>query len=399
MTRIAYINPALGTGIGGGTHAREFLKALTRHPAIAGVTRWPASVARPEAPQSPSRQSKRRAGQLRMLLGYLRPRPALTATLLRVCANPRVDAVILRHGLTLSGAYAGFRRGWRPGPWIVEVNALLFDEWRTGQTARGLLRHEVRRLRLADGVTVVSNYLRDRLIDLGLPREMICVNHNGVDPLHFAPASSIARQTVRDVWKIPRDGFVFGYVGGMEPFRRLPEMIRMMAAWRRTAGLPIQLHIVGDGPDMPAVRDVVAQLTDASWIRFAGVVPYADVPAYMAGFDAALFPFSNPYGSPQKLFEYLAMEIPTLGPDVPAVREVFEHRRHLWLIDQRGSDFQEALQTLVNDRAMTHAMAREGRRHVLAGYTWDHNAARLVAFLRRLTAVDKRQAVGNREAQ
>jgi glycosyltransferase involved in cell wall biosynthesis len=105
----------------------------------------------------------------------------------------------------------------------------------------------------------------------------------------------------------------------------------------------------------------------------------------MAAFDLAIFPFTNPYCSPLKLFEYLAMGLPTIGPDTPAVREIFEDGKHLLLVSQSGSDFKEAIVTLKNSQDLRTLLAMNGRERVVNTYTWFQNAKRVLDHTKRFS--------------
>ena len=82
--------------------------------------------------------------------------------------------------------------------------------------------------------------------------------------------------------------------------------------------------------------------------------------------------------SPGKLFEYLAVGLPTIGPDTPAVREVFEDGVHLRLASQDGSDLAWIIEAMKADPAARDQLAQAGRRLVVNEYTWEKNAERVV---------------------
>ena len=147
----------------------------------------------------------------------------------------------------------------------------------------------------------------------------------------------------------------------------------------------IYFIMAGDGRDRVELDRLLAGASAEARcrVRFDGTVPYEAVPRLMSTFDCALFPYSNPYGSPQKLFEYMAMRIPVIGPDVPVVREVFKDGEHLLLADQSGDDFLALVKRVVEEPEFAASIARQGQDLVLNHYLWQHNAERLVEFLRQ----------------
>ena len=242
-------------------------------------------------------------------------------------------------------------------------------------------RWEVVRFRPADAITVVSSYLKTYLITHGLDSDRILVNQNGVDAcLTDLPATS----GIREQYGIPTDAFVIGYIGGMETFRRLPEVIGYFAQLRRNGNDDLVLLIVGDGEDMSEVKAAInadKDILDGA-VKLAGWQENSELPKFLRTFDLAIFPFTNDYCSPLKLFEYLGAGIPTIGPDTSAVREVFENGVHLRMVKQDGSDFVRAILEMKANPHHSAVLGANGRRFVLDKYTWKMNAERTVNYIK-----------------
>jgi glycosyltransferase involved in cell wall biosynthesis len=215
-----------------------------------------------------------------------------------------------------------------------------------------------------------------------MPSEKILVNQNGVN----AGAIDLVNVNgVREDYGIPAKAFVIGYIGGMETFRRLPEVIGYFAQLRRIDNGDFYFIIVGDGEDMPAVKAAIESdkdvLDDA--VKLTGWQEQSRLPEFLNTFDLAILPFTNDYCSPLKLFEYLGAGVPTIGPDTPAVREVFENGVHLRLIKQDGSDFIRAVIELREDPGLRTMLRDNGKKLVLNEYTWVKNAERLVKHINK----------------
>jgi glycosyltransferase involved in cell wall biosynthesis len=241
---------------------------------------------------------------------------------------------------------------------------------------------EIRQLKRANLIMVVSSYLKQRLVAHGIPEHKILANHNGANVELFDPYRHPKNMELRDSWGVQPSGFLFGYVGGMETFRKLPRVVVSFAEFAESNPLAY-LVIFGAGVDFEAVKKTWEALPAniKNKIHLAGLVPYETVAEAMGCFDCAIFPFSNPYGSPQKIFEYMAMGLPVLGPEVPAVTEVFEDRTHLRLAKQDGSNLVSLFKEMMDNPELNQRMAACGRQLVLDQFTWDSNAKRLVQFL------------------
>jgi glycosyltransferase involved in cell wall biosynthesis len=230
---------------------------------------------------------------------------------------------------------------------------------------------------------VVSNYLKRQLVSGGIDGAKILVNQNGANTNHFNPNKWTRDAELRRLWGVPDGSFVFGYVGGMECFRKLPLVVKIFSDFAHDHP-SAHLVMIGSGSDAERIADarlaLPAELRQR--IHLPGPLPYENAPLAMASFDCAIFPFSNPYGSPQKLFEYLAMELPVLGPEVPAVTEIFKDTYHMRLAIQDGSNLRTLFEEMLQNPGKNRQMAACGRNLVVGHYTWDANARRLYDFLK-----------------
>jgi len=383
--RILYYCPEYYFNHGGRIHARGFFGALEKLPEVSACFIYPKNgqqnAERNGHEKSPSRERLWfLPPTLRRIVRFFRPRQALTRKVIDEIMANQCDALVLRTGVE-QPSIKEIRKACPEVVICVEVNSAHFDEAFPGIPLRSLFQAwEVRRLNQADAITVVSTYLKIYLQNHGVAPEKIIVNQNGVDE---SAVKHTGLSSIRGHYGIPQDAFVIGYIGGMETFRRLPEVIRYITELRKAGNDDIYFLLVGDGVDMPMVQDVIKTnhniLSDA--VKLVGWQEHAEIPNYLAAFDIAIFPFTNAYCSPLKLFEYLAAGIPTIGPDTPAVREVFEDGVHLSLVKQDGSDFVDRLLALKSNSELRHKLAERGQLLVKQEYTWEQNAGNVVRLI------------------
>lgn len=386
--RILYYCPEYYFNHGGRTHAHGFFGALGKLPDVSACFLYPKSGPKEVLLQNSegNKATRERLWFLppaaRQIVRFFRPKPALTRAVIGEIIANKCDALVLRTGAGLPS----IRRIKKACPDTViclEVNSAHFDESFSALPLRSLFQKwEVSRFLHTDAITVVSSYLKTYLQNYGVPAEKILVNQNGVDAAVIEQTESV---DVREQYNIPPDAFLIGYIGGMERFRRLPEVIASVAQLRRAGNDDIYLLMVGDGVDMPAVKGAIKAEHDllAHAVKLAGWQKHDKIPKFLAAFDIAVFPFTNAYCSPLKLFEYLAAGLPVIGPDTPAVREVFEDGVHLRLARQDGSNFNEAIMQMKTDSAMRGELSKNGQRLVMKEYTWEKNAKRVVAHIQK----------------
>jgi glycosyltransferase involved in cell wall biosynthesis len=170
---------------------------------------------------------------------------------------------------------------------------------------------------------------------------------------------------------------VLGFVGFMRDWHGLDRVI---------AALPTQpdlvLVVVGDGPVRAALATQAAALGVAERVRFVGLVPHEEVPAWVGRFDIALQPRVTPYASPLKIFDYMAACCAIVAPDQPNIREVLTDGETALLFDpDRPESLTAALRRLTADAALRSRLGRAARAELeRRDYTWRHNAARIAAW-------------------
>ena len=391
---------------GARTHAREFFAALQKHERVSAAK--VIGGAQEDVGFNDKDQFGRQRPQSRFfsaldrykrVVRYLIPKKVLTDLLIEAARDFQCDVIIARLGGIHNPDYRRVRKALPNVSLCFEINAAHFDEAYSQFWLRNTLqRLEVRNFEIADSVTVVSTYLRDYLVERGMAKAKILVNHNGVDADLFRP-KELDPESRPILQKIPDNAFVLGYVGGMEAFRRLPLLIRQVAELRQSGYEDLFLLIVGSGRDEAVIDQAIAEQGTAlqdSVLR-TGWISHHIVPSLLTRVNVALFPYTNPYCSPLKLFEYLGAGLACIGPDTPAVREVFTHNVHLLLAAQDGSNFKQHVIDLHADPGRARAIATRGQELVLSKYTWRENVNRVLSHIEQIASLQHPRDFGSKK--
>jgi glycosyltransferase involved in cell wall biosynthesis len=299
-------------------------------------------------------------------LGYAGP---AALRLLRACRAFQPDLIYERYNLFhLAGtALAGRQRA----PVFLEVNAPLAEERRKFAGLRmARLARAVERTtwRAASRVLPVTGVLAEIVREAGVPAERITVIPNAIVAERFAAPSRPERP----------DPVVLGFVGFVRAWHGLDHIVAAMAA---DAGFNLSLCVVGDGPARPGLEEQAARLGIAAKVDFTGVVPNAEVPRLVAGFDIALQPAVTAYASPLKIFDYMAAGCAIVAPDQPNIREILEDGTNALLFPPGQPDaVWGAVQRLAADAALRRRLGAAARAAALEKHTWRGNARRIVAL-------------------
>ncbi len=323
------------------------------------------------------------------------PLIAYTATFAREAearlGGRRPAFVYQRYGLD---NYAGVLLARRYGvPFVLEFNGSevwVNRHWGGRPDRYERLATAIERLNLlaADLVVVVSRVLADDLAAQGIPRERILVNPNGVDPVRYAP--DVDGGPVRR-----RHGLegrvVVGFIGTFGPWHGaevLAEAFGRLLATRPSARRDLRLLLVGDGARLGAVREAVARLGLEEVCVLTGLVPQADGPAHLAACDVLVAPHvPNPdgsrfFGSPTKLFEYMAMGKGIVASRLEQIGEVLAHDETAWLVPPGDVDaLARGIATLVDDAPRRDRLGRAARAAAVARHSWAEHTRRIVEAL------------------
>jgi glycosyltransferase involved in cell wall biosynthesis len=267
-------------------------------------------------------------------------------------------------------------------------------------------------LRHADLVVVVSKALVDQSVSLGASPERVLFYPNGIDPIVFDPDrfTDVDRHATRRELGIPNGAELLTFVGTFglwhgtdvlaEAIRRLIDEGR---GWLEKRG--VHFLYVGDGALAPKVRSILGPGHGAPFVTLAGFRPQTEAPRILAASDILLSPHvPNPdgtpfFGSPTKLFEYMAMAKPIVASDLDQVGWVLKGWRagepppsadtprasKAALLVEPGSveDLVRGIRQAVElPRPERDALGREARRLVLESFTWDMNVAAMLERLR-----------------
>ena len=300
--------------------------------------------------------------------------------------------------------YAGIRVARRRAvPFVLEYNGS--EIWMGRHWGRALkheaLSRRIEQLNLAsaDLIVVVSRAMRGEIVDRGIDPARVLVNPNGVDPDRYRP--EVDGRGVRARYGFG-DRLVVGFIGTFGPWHGAEVLarafVKLTASDARLADR-VRLLMIGDGARLAETRRILAEGDALAAATFTGLVPQEDGPAHLAACDVLASPHvGNPdgtpfFGSPTKLFEYMAMGRGIVASDLEQIGEVLEHGRTAWLVEPGDADALAAgLRRLLGDEALRAALGAAARQEAVARYTWRAHTRRTIERLREVVEGVPRRA-------
>jgi glycosyltransferase involved in cell wall biosynthesis len=271
-------------------------------------------------------------------------------------------------------------------PMLLEVNApLVAERSRFGGLAlKGLARWSERSVwRGADYVLPVTEALAAFVRDAGVPNDRIVVIPNGVNgDRFFRPFDGVAAKRRLGL----KGQLVLGFTGFVRDWHGVDNVIDLIAD--NPTRLELHLLVVGDGPACPGLEKRARDRGVADRLTITGVIERDSVADYLAAFDVALQPAVNPYASPLKVFEYMALGLAIVAPATANICEIVTDGETALLFDPDDpASLGAAIERICRDDALRERVGAAARQAIEErGLTWENNARRIVALFERLGA-------------
>ena len=252
-----------------------------------------------------------------------------------------------------------------------------------------LERYERLNLQAAARIFVVSDVERENLEARGVSSEKIVVNPNGVDADLFRPG--IGGAAIREEFGIDGREVVAGFVGTFGPWHgvvQLAEAIKLIPP-----NVPVRFLLVGSGSLHGEVERLLEAEGAARRVILTGTVAHERVPRLLDACDILVSPHipladgSDFFGSPTKVFEYMAMGKGIVASRLGQIGEVLSHEETALLVEPGNVDqLAHAIVRLVESRALRDHLGKNSREAAVQNHTWARNAERVLEAFNHLDA-------------
>lgn len=234
----------------------------------------------------------------------------------------------------------------------------------------------------ADIISVVSEVTKDEIVKIGADENKIVINPNGVDPQKFSP--EIDGSQIRKELNL-ENFFVVGFIGTFTRWHGVETLFDAAVKVIEKNGR-IKFLLIGDGNLKVNLELKTHQLGLDDKIIFTGLIPHDKAPEYLAACDVLVSPHlgfedgTRFFGSPTKLFEYMAMGKPIIASDLEQIGKI--------IIDgENGLKFKpgdvekltELILKLYDDEFLRTKLGKKAREDVIKNYTWKQNAYRVLS--------------------
>jgi glycosyltransferase involved in cell wall biosynthesis len=288
-------------------------------------------------------------------------------------------------------------------PAILEVNALMLDPLSS-------LKRTIDRLLLFDRLkwwtekqctwasrivtplhtTVPASIPRDKIVELPWGAN--------VELFDRAKIGSYEAEKLRAELGLPKGARVAAFAGS---FRHWHGIITLLLAAKRAIPQDDNLYflLIGGGPLYDVAREEIKGVGLEKRVILTGPVPYQRVPLYLSLADCGVAPFDTSrhaplreagfYWSPLKIFEYMALGLPSIVPDFRPLNEIIRPQEEGVLFREADSaDLSRALLELLSPdpaaTALRQQMGQSARARVVEKYSWRSHCLSLDSIIKEL---------------
>ena len=240
-------------------------------------------------------------------------------------------------------------------------------------------------------IVTVSEVLKDFLLSSGVEEHRILVNPNGVDIKKFAP--HCGGDEIRAQYELTSK-CVVGFIGTFGQWHGILELGRAIVKLRNDYPQlrdKVRFLLVGDGVLMGEMKSILREGDAENMVILTGLVQQHEAPRYLDACDIFVSPhIKNPdgtrfFGSPTKLFEYMAMERGIVASRLDQIADILEHGKTAHLVEPGDVDaLAEGIRHLIEDEGYRTALGVEARKEVSAKYSWDAHVKKTLDGLRTI---------------
>ena len=293
------------------------------------------------------------------------------------------------------GNYVGaYLRTQHQLPFVCEYNGSFIwmaKHWDNKKLFHANLLEKIELINLfaADVIVVVSEAMKEELVNRGIQAKKILVNPNGVDPKKYSP--EVDGFSIRTKYNFDENKVVVGFIGTFGPWHGaevLAAAIGLLLEKHPDYRKNVRLMMVGDGIKLTQVTENIKKYGLEDKCIMTGLIPQEEGPSHLAACDILASPHvPNPdgtpfFGSPTKLFEYMAMGKGIIASNLNQIGNILQHKQTAWLVKPGDTEsLMVGLKTLIDNRRLREELGQKARKDALENYTWHKHTQRIITKL------------------
>jgi glycosyltransferase involved in cell wall biosynthesis len=264
-------------------------------------------------------------------------------------------------------------------PWLARLSGvkhILYEQLNSGEMTATSWKKQLLQLRgamatqPAGKVIAISNFVKDQLIEAGIPSGKIIVRHLGVDTVRFCPDEK-AREVWASGYAIRPEEIIISTVSVLRSFKN-PQTIVQACGLLAKRSVPFRLLVAGDGAMLNELQQLAIELGVAGQIHWLG---YCSDPASLLQASDIFVLASTGEAFGLVLAEAMACGVPIVGSESGAIPEIVEDGVTGFLITPRDEvSFADAIERLARDEDLRRQTGANGLARVRERFSLEIDA-------------------------
>jgi glycosyltransferase involved in cell wall biosynthesis len=232
---------------------------------------------------------------------------------------------------------------------------------------------ERRMLRQSDLIVAISDHAARMALEDGADVESLIITPNGVD---FSEVDAAVPTANRNGTRPP----TVGWIGSFGPWHGAEVLIRALPM----LGDDVELVMIGDGTERLRCQALAEELGVGARIEWPGVLPHDQALRRLSMCDVLASPHvqlrDRPFfGSPTKLFEYMALGKPIVASRLEQIGEILEDGSTAVLVEPGDpTQLAQGLDRVLGAPERARELGEAARREASRFHTWEHRAKQIL---------------------
>lgn len=293
------------------------------------------------------------------------------------------DVIYERYSLFMFGSLWYAKR--KGIPFILEVNdSALVERVRHLMFKRIACKIESWVFKHATGIVFISNYFKDLAESNHKEMAPCVVSPNAADTEVFNPSlynQKSAKERFGVTGKV-----VCGFAGAFHHWHGIDWFVDDVVSELKNHK-DIVLLLVGDGPRHQYITDLAREHHLEDQIILTGRVEHSEIPLAIAAMDFGIIPDSNDYGSPMKLFEFMAMGKGMIVPDFSPITDVVIDNKTSWLFPKKDKRAcVEKFFEVAENEELIKNVGKNAIDYIETSRQWRHNVEQIIELANNKTS-------------
>ena len=263
-----------------------------------------------------------------------------------------------------------------------QINGSPFDEFYGNIWYRNfLIKKQTLSYSISDMNFFISEFSRNRIMGSNLNSKRDKIVYNGTDIKKFFPIEK--KENLKAKLNYPNDKLILGYIGTLDFHKKIIRLIEAFAEVEKDN--EVFLVIIGDGPAFSAIQNYIRKNKLTGVVKLRGWVDHHLINEHLNCFNIGVHHYANHYMNPLKIYEYLAIGLPVIAPDIPSVNSQFENGEDLLITTNTKQNLVEDILKLVKSKDLRNKLSNSGlRNNKIQKYTWENYTLNVLNYIKAI---------------